>query len=148
MLAKFERLIFTVKEKQVDMLTLNRMIMRRPVSLDATRTLPVRAIATKDKPWVNQGSFFNTLLMQTRFAKKKVASYKGQSSRGNQRRQQVAQTREVLSMPKKGSLEWKQMQAERYERKKELKRKQDGTILGDELTPIFVSSMIFGAAIP
>ena len=51
-------------------------------------------------------------------------------------------------MPKKGSLEWKQMQADRYERKKELKKKQDGTILGDELTPIFVSSMIFGAAIP
>ena len=40
------------------------------------------------------------------------------------------------------------MQAERYERKKELQKKQDGSFLGDELTPIFVSSMIFGAAVP
>ena len=40
------------------------------------------------------------------------------------------------------------MQADRYLRKKEQQEKRDGTILGDELTPIFVSSMIFGAAIP
>ena len=59
------------------MLTLNRMIMRRPVSLEANRVLPLRAIATNDKPWVSQSSFLNTLGMQTRFAKKKVASYKG-----------------------------------------------------------------------
>lgn len=40
------------------------------------------------------------------------------------------------------------MQHDAYMRKKEIKSKKSGDYLGDELSPIFVSSMIFGAAIP
>ena len=42
------------------------------------------------------------------------------------------------------------MQAERYERKMRMsgQSERDGKVLGDELTPLFVSCMIFGAAIP
>ena len=42
------------------------------------------------------------------------------------------------------------MQVERYERKMRMSGQsdRDGKVLGDELTPLFVSCMIFGAAIP
>lgn len=55
---------------------------------------------------------------------------------------------QIVTAPKKNSPEWKAQQAERYLRKKEINEKKKGDFLGDELTPVFVSSMIFGAAIP
>jgi len=51
-------------------------------------------------------------------------------------------------MPKKNSVEWKQLQADRYMRKKEINKKTQSIILGDELTPMFVSILTFGAAVP
>ena len=55
----------------------------------------------------------------------------------------------VVTIPKKNSPEWRALQAERYARKKaQVGEKGDGDMLGGELTPLFVSSMIFGAAVP
>ena len=55
----------------------------------------------------------------------------------------------IAAQPKKNSPEWRALQAERYQRKRQQTgEKGDGDMLGGELTPLFVSSMIFGAAIP
>ena len=52
-------------------------------------------------------------------------------------------------LPKKNSEEWKKMEMETNVRRKEFKKTQKGdTILGEELTPIFTSTIIFSAAIP
>ena len=52
-------------------------------------------------------------------------------------------------LPKKNSEEWKKMEMETNLRRKEFKKTQKGDpILGEELTPIFTSTIIFSAAIP
>ena len=53
-------------------------------------------------------------------------------------------------MPKKNTPEWRALQTERIQRKKEIteSKKTDRGMFADEQTPIFCSAMIFGAALP